>query len=204
MKKLHYGLWLSYIDTMTAFGAIFLILFLLMFTRAKNIDEKSERLLNSWNLSKLEFEKLKAQPEIDTILGGIKLTLAEQILFKINSADVSDTGIVLINQLSEILIKFIKNNYQYKDAFRITIGGHTDISGSDEINFPLSYRRAYNVSTIIKNKFSTKGLQSENIVPIGYGSKYLKKDIPNPLDYRHRRITIVIQLLSNELLRNSN
>lgn len=204
MQRTQYGFWLSYIDTMTAFGAIFLILFLIMFIRARNIDEKSERLINSWNLSRLEFEKLKAQPEIDTIFGGIKLTLAEKILFKINSAEISDTGIALINHLSDILIKFIKNNYQYKDAFRITIGGHTDLSGSDEINFPLSYRRAYNVSSIIKDKFSKRGLQSENVVPIGYGSKYLRENILNPFDYRHRRITIVIQLLSNELLRDKN
>lgn len=202
MKNSPYGLWLSYIDTMTAFVAIFLILFVFMFVRARTIDEKSEKLVKNWNLAKEKLEQLNAQPEIDSVFGGIKLTIAEKVLFNINKADISDAGKETIERLSKILAEFIKSNYQYKKAFRITIGGHTDLTGSDEINFPLSFKRAFNVSEIIKKEFKKLNLDSENIVPIAYGSKYLRKDIQNPYDYRHRRITIVIQILSNELLTN--
>ncbi len=202
MKNNNYGLWLSYIDTMTAFGAIFLILFVFMFVRARTIDEKSERLVKNWNSAKDKLEQLNAQPEIDTVFGGIKLTIADSVLFSINRADISAAGQNVIKRLGYILAEFIKSNYQYKKAFRITVGGHTDLTGSDEINFPLSFKRAYNVSEIIKKEFQNLNLDSDNIVPIAYGSKYLRKDIQNPYDYRHRRITIVIQVLSNELLSN--
>ncbi|MCX7612524.1 MAG: OmpA family protein [Ignavibacterium sp.] len=201
MRNSNYGFWLSYIDTMTAFGAIFLFLFVFMFIRARTIDEKFEVLIKNWNASKDKLERLNAKPEIDTTFGGIKLTIAENILFKINSSEISDSGKILINELSKILAEFIRNNYKYKKAFRITIGGHTDVTGSDDINFPLSYKRAYNVAEIIKKEFSNWNLENENIVPIAYGSKYLRKDIDDPRDPRHRRITIVIQLLSSELLK---
>lgn len=201
MKNSHYGLWLSYIDTMTAFGAIFLLLFVFIFVRARTIDEKSEKLVNNWKLAKDKLEQLNAQPEIDSIFGGIRLTLAENILFNINSAEISNDGKNLIQNLSNILAEFIKSNSQYKNAFKITVGGHTDLTGSDEINFPLSFKRANNVSQIIKNEFQNMNVDNKNITPIGYGSKYLRNDIQNPFDGKHRRITIVIQLLSNELLR---
>ncbi len=201
-KNSNYGLWIAYIDTMTAFGAIFLILFLFLLVRARTIDEKSEQLLKSWKSVKEQLLKLNAEPVIDKVHGGIRLTVAENILFNINSAQINTDGQKFINSLSKILINFIKLNVRYKDAFRIIVGGHTDSTGTDQINFPLSYQRAYNVSDIIKQKFNEMGLDTKNIMAIGYGSKYLIDSLKmKPFDPRHRRVTIVVQLLSTEFIK---
>lgn len=203
MKNNNYGFWLAYIDTMTAFGAIFLILFLFLIIRARSIDEKSEKLIESWKMVQTQLSELQAQPVIDKVHGGIRLTIAENILFNINSSLISLEGQKYIDVISNILIDFIKRNADYKDAFRIIVGGHTDLTGNDPINFPLSYERAYNVSSIIKRKFDSLGLDSKNVIPIGYGSKYLIDSLKQyPYDGRHRRVTIVIQLLSTEFIEN--
>lgn len=200
-KNSNYGFWIAYIDTMTAFGAIFLILFLFLLVRARTIDEKSEKLLESWKTVKEQLLILKAEPVIDKVHGGIRLTIAENILFNINSAQINSDGQQYIDVLSKILSDFINQNVNYKDAFRIIVGGHTDLTGTDQINFPLSYQRAYNVSTIIKEKFHEMELDTKNITAIGYGSKYLIDSLKSkPYDPRHRRVTIVIQLLSTEFI----
>ena len=202
-KNSDYGFWIAYIDTMTAFGAIFLILFIFFLVRARTIDEKSEKLIESWKSVKKQLIELNAHPVIDNNHGGIRLTIAENILFSINSSEISPNGKKYIEQISEILSDFIQTNFNYKDAFRIIVGGHTDLTGNDQINFPLSYQRAYNVSNIIKQKFESLKLDSKNIIAIGYGSKYLIDTlVSKPFDPRHRRVTIVIQLLSTEFIKD--
>ena len=50
----------------------------------------------------------------------------------------------------------------------IQIGGHTDKSGGDKINFPLSVSRAEKV----KQYFLDKGIATERVFAFGYASTY--------------------------------
>ncbi|WP_317172305.1 OmpA family protein [Hymenobacter sp. BRD67] len=54
---------------------------------------------------------------------------------------------------------------KYADT-NIVIEGHTDASGSDAINQPLSQRRAQAVA----NELTTKGVDTSRITAKGYGS----------------------------------
>jgi outer membrane protein OmpA-like peptidoglycan-associated protein len=51
------------------------------------------------------------------------------------------------------------------------IEGHTDATGSDELNLVLSDRRAATVARILTDFY---GIPPENIVTQGYGERYLK------------------------------
>jgi outer membrane protein OmpA-like peptidoglycan-associated protein len=53
-------------------------------------------------------------------------------------------------------------------TLKIQIGGHTDKSGSDAINFPLSVNRAEKV----KAYFISKGVANSRVFALGYGSTY--------------------------------
>ncbi len=75
-------------------------------------------------------------------------------------------------------------------TLKIQIGGHTDISGGDKINFPLSTQRAEKV----KRYFLSKGIASNRVFSLGYGSKYplVPNDTPEHRA-RNRRTEIRFQ-----------
>lgn len=197
----NYGFWLSYVDTMTGMAVLFLILFVAFLVRARKIDEKSETIISDWKQVLIELNAMNAAPIPDTLLGGIRITLADNILFNLNSAELSDTGIQKIKQISQLIANFLKKNPSYMKSLRIEIGGHTDKSGNDTINFPLSYNRSYSVSSVMKDVFKEENLDLNIIRNIGYGSKYpvpgTEKLIIAPIN---RRVTITLQLISTELL----
>jgi len=144
---------------------------------------------------------MKAAPVPDTLFGGVRITLADNILFNLNSAELSETGRKKIEQISLIIASFLKKNPNYLKSLRIEIGGHTDKSGNDTINFPLSYNRSYSVSNVMKEVFNKEKLDLNVIRNVGYGSKYpvprTEKFLVNPIN---RRVTIILQLISTELL----
>ena len=197
----NYGFWLSYVDTMTGMAVLFLILFVAFLVRARKIDEKSETIISDWKQVLIELNAMNAAPIPDTLLGGIRITLADNILFNLNSAELSDTGKQKIKQISQLIANFLKKNPSYMKSLRIEIGGHTDKSGNDTINFPLSYNRSYSVSSVMKEIFRRENLNLNIIRNIGYGSKYpvpgTEKLIIAPIN---RRVTITLQLISTELL----
>jgi outer membrane protein OmpA-like peptidoglycan-associated protein len=197
----NYGFWLSYVDTMTGMAVLFLILFVAFLVRARKIDEKSETIISDWKQVLIELNAMNAAPIPDTLLGGIRITLADNILFNLNSAELSYTGKQKIKQISQLIANFLKKNTNYIKSLRIEVGGHTDKSGNDTINFPLSYNRSYSVSSVMKEVFKNENLDLNIIRNIGYGSKYpvpgTEKLIIAPIN---RRVTITLQLISTELL----
>ncbi len=197
----NYGFWLSYVDTMTGMAVLFLILFVAFLVRARKIDEKSETIISDWKQVLIELNAMNAAPIPDTLLGGIRITLADNILFNLNSAELSYIGKQKIKQISQLIANFLKKNTNYIKSLRIEVGGHTDKSGNDTINFPLSYNRSYSVSSVMKEVFKNENLDLNIIRNIGYGSKYpvpgTEKLIIAPIN---RRVTITLQLISTELL----
>lgn len=88
----------------------------------------------------------------------IKLTMPENITFATNSSELSSAATSSLSSVAEILAKYVDTN--------ITIAGYTDSTGNDNINRPLSQRRAESVSTFL----SARGVASSRISAVGYGS----------------------------------
>jgi outer membrane protein OmpA-like peptidoglycan-associated protein len=90
-------------------------------------------------------------------LKGLKVTFDAGILFKTGKSDLSASAKTALSQFANS----VKNNAQTD----ILIQGHTDNTGSDEVNIPLSEKRAASVNEFIKaqgvnNKVMVAGLGS--------------------------------------------
>lgn len=84
-------------------------------------------------------ENAKAEKVVDVNgLDAVKVTFDSGILFAKNKADLSDDA-------KTSLAKFAKVLEDYADT-DVMIVGHTDITGNDQINIPLSQRRAQAVN----------------------------------------------------------
>ncbi len=95
---------------------------------------------------------------VERVGEGIKITFASGILFGSNSATLTSAAAGNIDELATTLQK-------YPDT-SITIDGHTDNTGSDAINKPLSQRRAQAVA----NELTSQGVDNSRITATGYGS----------------------------------
>ena len=100
-------------------------------------------------------DKVKAQAEavknaqVEQItdangLQGVKLTFDSGILFATNKSDLNANSKAALDQCATLL----KNNSDCD----IAIYGHTDSTGSDAVNNPLSVKRAQSVQTYLLGK----------------------------------------------------
>jgi outer membrane protein OmpA-like peptidoglycan-associated protein len=88
---------------------------------------------------------------------GIKITFESGILFKTGSATLNATSQENIKKLASILNKYPDTN--------ILVEGHTDSTGTEELNQTLSERRAQSVS----NLCVSTGVKSARFNVMGYG-----------------------------------
>jgi len=95
---------------------------------------------------------------VERIGEGIKVTFESGILFNTGKADLS-------NSSKTALTKFSKTLTDYPDT-DVMIYGHTDNTGSDAINQPLSENRA----AAVKAFLVSKGVSSSRITTQGMGS----------------------------------
>jgi outer membrane protein OmpA-like peptidoglycan-associated protein len=96
--------------------------------------------------------------KVERVGEGIKITFASGILFASNSSNLTAAAAGNIDELATTLQKYADTN--------VVIDGHTDASGSDAINQPLSQRRAQAVA----NELTAKGVETSRITATGYGS----------------------------------
>ncbi|WP_037585793.1 OmpA family protein [Stenoxybacter acetivorans] len=109
---------------------------------------------------KLLRDKLaNSQVEVTRVGDQIKLVMPENITFATNSATLSSSANSSLTSVAGVLA-------QYTDT-TITVSGHTDNTGSDAINQPLSEKRALSVA----NFLTTHGVAGGRINTVGYGSK---------------------------------
>ncbi len=119
--------------------------------------------------------------KVERVGEGIKITFDSGILFDTNSATLRPTSETDITKMAVILQKYPDTN--------VLVEGHTDNSGSDAINQPLSERRAQAVasSTI------AKGVSSTRVTTQGYGSTQPVGDNTTPEGKQaNRRVEIAI------------
>lgn len=80
------------------------------------------------------------------------------ILFETGSADLSEASLDMINSLARRM--------KVCTGMRINVGGHTDATGTDEVNLAISQARADAVSAELSNR----SVVDVRIVATGYGS----------------------------------
>lgn len=95
---------------------------------------------------------------------GILITFNEGLQFDVNSSTVRPGSMANIKNLSDVLGK-------YPDT-EILVEGHTDSSGSDELNQGLSENRAASVRNILIQS----GIVASRISTIGYGESQPVED----------------------------
>lgn len=94
---------------------------------------------------------------VERVGEGIKITFESGILFDINSYTLKPASKENITELAKILNKYEDTN--------IHIEGHTDNTGSDELNQKLSENRAESVSDFLK----MQNVKGGRINSVGYG-----------------------------------
>lgn len=95
--------------------------------------------------------------KVERVGEGIKITFDSGILFAVGSSDLSDASKANIEDLAATLNKYEDTN--------ILIEGHTDSSGSDELNQRLSEERASSVS----NYLASLAVAPDRMTTTGYG-----------------------------------
>ncbi|KAA9338422.1 OmpA family protein [Hymenobacter busanensis] len=105
-----------------------------------------------------ELRRDMAGAKVERVGEGIKITFASGILFAKNSSTLTAAAQENIGTLAETLKKYGDTN--------VLIEGHTDNTGSDAINDPLSVRRAQAVANYAMNQ----GVESSRFEVKGYGS----------------------------------
>ena len=147
--------------------------------------------------AKKEAEAVKnAQVETITDANGleaVKVTFDSGILFATNKADLNATSKASLTQFAEVL----KENRDMD----IAIIGHTDNTGSDAVNNPLSKNRAQSVSKFLKSQ----GVASAQIKTIdGQGSKNPVADNSTAEGRKQNRRVEVYMYASEKMINEAN
>jgi len=114
---------------------------------------------NKMDKQKKELEKIQ-NAKVESMNNGeaIKVTFDSGILFAVNSSTLNQASVNSLTQFANSLKSNPETNVQ--------IFGHTDSSGSDNINIPLSQQRAGSVQNFLMGQ----GITSSRITSQGMGS----------------------------------
>ncbi|WP_238388003.1 OmpA family protein [Hymenobacter sediminis] len=105
-----------------------------------------------------ELQRDMQNARVERVGEGIKITFDSGILFDTNKSDLRPASMTEIQKMAEVLKKYPDTN--------VLVEGHTDNTGSDAINQPLSERRAQAVA----NYTQQQGVDAARITSKGYGS----------------------------------
>lgn len=128
--------------------------------------------------------------KVERVGEGIKITFDSGILFATNSADLKPQSKTDIQTLAGTLKKYGDTN--------VIVEGHTDNTGSDAINQPLSERRAQSVA----NYTIAQGVEASRVTTQGFGSsKPVADNSTEAGKQANRRVEIAI--FANEKLKKA-
>lgn len=105
-----------------------------------------------------ELQRDMQNAKVERVGEGIKITFDSGILFDTNKSDLRAASMTEIQKMAATLKKYPDTN--------VLVEGHTDNSGSDAINQPLSERRAQAVA----NYTISQGIDAARVTSKGYGS----------------------------------
>jgi outer membrane protein OmpA-like peptidoglycan-associated protein len=116
---------------------------------------------------------------------NLYLVMPGNITFATSSADIRSDFFDVLNSVAKVLAEFNQTS--------IRVTGHTDSTGSDSINQPLSQRRADSVAMYLRSqKVSSSRIQS-----YGYGSRYPVASNDTPVGREQNR-RVELELVPNE------
>lgn len=132
-----------------------------------------------------------------TVSDNGNLVLSESVLFDRSSADLKANSRAVLDQLADGFAAFLSDENITKYVDTIIIGGHADSTGSDQINWDLSTRRAKAVLSYLLMTSHNGGLNqyAKYFSAAGYGSTRPIADNSTPEGMaKNRRIEISIVL----------
>jgi outer membrane protein OmpA-like peptidoglycan-associated protein len=115
-----------------------------------------------------ELKQAVPTAEVDRVGEAINMTFDSSVLFATGSATLSAQAKSDLAAASTVLSKYEDTN--------IRIEGHTDDTGSDSVNQPLSERRAKAVGDVLR----ANGVAAGRLTEVGFGSSQPK--VPNDSD----------------------
>ncbi|MCG6950302.1 MAG: OmpA family protein [Acidobacteria bacterium] len=128
-----------------------------------------------------ELEQAVPTAEVKRVSEGINMTFDSSMMFEINSADLKPGYKDDLAAAAGVFNKYADTN--------LLIEGHTDNTGTDAINNPLSEKRAKAVSSFLK----TQGVAASRLQEKWYGSSMPKYPNDTPENQaKNRRVEIGI------------
>ena len=116
----------------------------------------------------------------------IKLTMPSAVTFATNSATLSTPAMDSLNKAAETLVQYPETT--------VTVAGHTDSTGNDAINQPLSDRRAQSVAAYLVQR----GVAGSRLSTVGYGSRQpVASNDTETGRAQNRRVEILINPTAN-------
>jgi outer membrane protein OmpA-like peptidoglycan-associated protein len=137
-----------------------------------------------------ELQRDMKNAKVERVGEGIKITFDAGILFDTNKSDLRPASQTEIQRMAEVLKKYPDTN--------VLVEGHTDNTGSDAINQPLSERRAQAVS----NYTVAQGIDASRISAKGYGSSQPIAD-NTTAEGRQANRRVEIAIYANEKMRKA-
>jgi len=137
---------------------------------------------NKMDKQKKELEKIQ-NAKVESVNNGeaIKVTFDSGILFAVNSSALNQTSVNSLTQFA--------NSLKSNPETEVQIFGHTDSSGNDNINIPLSQQRAGSVQNFLMGQ----GVLSSRMTAQGMGSSQPVADNSTSAGKaQNRRVEIVI------------
>jgi len=128
-----------------------------------------------------ELKQAVPTASVERIGEGINMTFDSELMFKINSANISDSYRDDLSSAAEVFKKYPETN--------ILIEGHTDDTGTDKYNMQLSEKRAKTVKTF----FVSQGIDASRLTTKWYGESQPK--YPNDSEtnrQKNRRVELAI------------
>jgi len=148
---------------------------------------------NKMDKQKKELEQIQ-NAKVESMNDGqaIKVTFDSGILFATNSS--------ALNQASMNALTQFANSLKANPETDIQIFGHTDSTGSDKINIPLSQQRA----TSVQNFLMGQGVENSRMTAQGFGSSQPVAD-NSTVDGRSQNRRVEINILPNaQMVQDAN
>lgn len=137
-----------------------------------------------------ELQRDMANAKVERVGEGIKITFDSGILFDTNSSALRPTSATDINSLATTLKKYPDTN--------VLVEGHTDNTGTDAINQPLSVNRAQSVASSL----TTQGVATTRITTQGYGSSQPVAD-NTTTEGRQANRRVEVAIFANEKMKKA-
>lgn len=141
------------------------------------VEQVLESLLNS---------DLGSRIELSEHSGGVNLEISDNILFVPAGAELSVTGMLLLEELAVVLTTL---------PYAVSVEGHTDNIPISTTRFPSNWELSSARATIVARHLISKGVSPKRIRAIGYADTHPRADNITPVGRtKNRRVSLVLEI----------